>query len=173
MKITEQDIFNFVFYPEKLEADKFKFISSNRDKHQEIISFCESLQTANNANLEGVADSINKNINRKSTNIIQLNKVEPKAKKDDYFIAADSPQLQPQIKTDTFIDESKTYFAKAIYYEENIKIFLFENENNVLENIELSLLPSEKVYQLESNHAPIIIENRESIDSIKITLQTD
>ncbi len=160
MNITEQDIFNFVYYPRKLNEEKREYITSNRNLFEEQIRFCEETK----AQLDNTEDG------QPSTYI--LNKKPPvKIKeKPKYKLAADSISLDKSIRTETYIDSANNILAKVVFYPDKTKIFILNEENKPLINFKLTIKPANKTYQIESNNEPFELPSGMEIESINIDM---
>ncbi len=160
MNITEQDIFNFVYYPGKLNEEKKEYISSNRNLFEEQIRFCEETK----AQLDNTEDG--------QPHTYILNKKPPvKIKeKPKYKLAADSISLDKSIRTETYIDASNNILAKVVFYPDKTKIFILSKENKPLNNFKLTIKPANKTYQIESSNEPLELPEGVEIDGINIEI---
>jgi hypothetical protein len=170
LKITERDIFNFVFYPELVKEELRAFLSSIENSTDAIIFYKElkiSLQ-------KELSFDIKKNVAQKISayklsNIISLYPVQVIKKKGNRIVlAAASIEEKPKIITKTFYDADKTYIIKVINYSENSKIFVFSTQQEVIKNFEIIILPENKKYHCNDNSLPLELSTPVEAESIQI-----
>ncbi|MBI5730457.1 MAG: hypothetical protein HY963_04900 [Ignavibacteriales bacterium] len=59
MKITEEDIFTYVFNPEKLSKENLEYLNSNQDRFKKEIDYCKSLLAQTNVTeIDSITDQI-------------------------------------------------------------------------------------------------------------------
>ena len=160
MKITEQDIFNYVYYPEKLEHRVIEYIDLNKILFKEQIEFCKN-----------TLSELNK-IKPESDNIITLKKLPPLKieQKPSYYLAADSVSLEKSIKTEPFISAENNLIAKVISYNDKTKIFILNEKNDTIKNFKLIIKPSNLSYDINNNSEPIELPAGLEIESIDIEI---
>lgn len=170
MKITEHDIFNFIFYPELVKEEFRAFLSTNEDSTDAIVFYKElkkSLEEDLSIDLrKKIAQKI---IAYKLNNIINLYPVqEPKKKRNSLVLAAASVEEKPKIITKTFYDADKTYIIKIINYSENSKIFVFSTQQEVIKDFDIIILPENKKYHCKDNSLPLELSSPVEAESIQI-----
>ena len=160
MKITEQDIFNYVFYPEELGHGIIEYIDLNKNLFKEQIEFCENIHV-----------ELNK-LKAENNNIITLKKMPPIKieQKSTYYLAADSMSLDKSIKTETFINADNNLIAKVISYSSKTKIFILNEKNNTIKNFKLIVKPSNISYNIPNISEPIELPAGIEIESIDIEI---
>ena len=160
MIITEKDIFNYVYYPEKLIWDKRKYIDANKQLFSREIKLCEETFAALNSQ------------NTKKVNIILLDKkpVVNFQKQPEYFLAADSVNLDKSISTETYTDSKNNILVKVVFYPEKTKLFIFNEENKPINNFKLNIKPLNKSYQIASSSEPLELPAGLEIESLSIEI---
>ena len=176
MEIGEKDIFYYVFCPENLDTDKLKYIKNNIELFSKEISLYES---SKNSIEKPVPDAILEKIYKKieenqGKTEIELYKFEIKQNTYQKYrtLAADSPEEeQKDVTVDTYIDPGNNYIIKVLNFENQNKIYVFEKDQEELENFSLKIFPSGKIYKDLSSTKPLIIEPK--VDVEKIVLNFD
>lgn len=170
MKVTERDIFNFVFYPGLVRAEIKMFLHSIEESTDAIIFYKE---LKNSLNTE-VSIETQKKLSEKIpiynfNNIIKLYPVEEFKKKNNNFtLAAASPEESPKIVTKTFYDEDKSYIIKVINYKKNSKIFVFSTQQEVMKNFDLIIQPNNEKHHIKDNLIPLELNKQTQAESIQI-----
>lgn len=171
IQITEQDIFNFVFYPETLSEEKRKAIEENKS-FSEAIEFYQNLKSEIDSKLDysikkKIAEKIPVYSLPKMIELHPLNDIN--FQKKTYRLAADSEtELKPKITTKTFVDDEKDYMIKILQNGEKTKIFVFSTQDEILENFNIYIEPQKLEFHLKDNSEPLILEGKVEIDKIKI-----
>lgn len=86
-------------------------------------------------------------------------------------MAADSPQEQPDVKAETFVDDKSIYYANVVFCKSSTKVFVFEKDNKELRNCEIVLLPHGQEYLLPSSNEPLTIDKNINVESINLTIK--
>lgn len=172
MKILERDLFNYIFFPECLNSDKLTYILANADNYK---SELELLIGIKNQQKEKLSSEIIKsilfrvaNLNRKSAVILEKTKKHTINSSEQLILAADSPNLEHKLRTDTFQDKNLNYLVKIITNEKENRIFVFSKESNELKNIQFIIQPSGHSFLVKSTSKPFIINPKEVINEIAI-----
>lgn len=170
MKVTERDIFNFVFFPGSLCDEIKAFLSAIEDTSEAVIFYKEMKSALNEELSPLIKKKIAKRIEAyKSTNIIQLYPVEEISKKrNGIVLAAASVEEKPKIITKTYYDTDKTYIIKVINYTDNSKIFVFSTQQEVIKDFEIIILPENKKYHCNDNSLPLELSTPIEAESIQI-----
>lgn len=170
MKISERDIFNFVFYPGQVREEIKLFLQSIEESTDAIIFYKELKESLDKGiSIEAKKKLSNKIPAYKFNNFIQLYPVEEiKKKRNSYTLAAASPEESPKIVTKTFYDEDKSYIIKVINYERNSKIFVFSTQQEVIKNFDLIIQPNNEKYHIKDNLIPLELNQQTQADSIQI-----
>lgn len=172
MRVTEKDIFNFVFYPHLVREEIYDFLSSISESNG-TIAFYKELKDSLSREVSG---NLKKKLSKKfgfykPDNIITLYPVEEIRKKyNGSVLAAASIEESPKIVTKTFYDEDKSYIIKIINYEKSSKIFVFSTQQEVIKNFDLIIQPNNEKYHIPNNLVPLEINKQISADSIQIEI---
>lgn len=174
MKITERDIFNFVFYPE-LVKEEIKAFLTTIENNSDAIAFYKDLKS----DLENkITKDIQKKIKGKiksyrPLNIIELHTLkEPKLKIENgsRLAAASTTELKPKMTTKTFVDNDKEYLIKVLNYGDMTKIFVFSTKDEVVKNFDIVIEPQHLKYHLDDNSEPLKIEQLIEPERIQLVL---
>lgn len=173
MKITERDIFNFVFYPELVKEEIKAFLTTIEDDSDAIAFYKELKSDLENKITKDIQKKISNKIKSyRPLNIIELNPLKvSKLKKQNgsRLAAASTTELKPKMTTKTFVDNDKEYLIKVLNYGDTTKIFVFSTKDEVVKNFDIVIEPQHLKYHLEDNSEPLKIES--SIEPEKIKIQ--
>ena len=169
--IEEQDLFNFIFYPESISEEKKTVIAADKTLI-EALEFYQQLR--NNANWQH-SDSLKKLMAKKILaytlyNVISLYPLKVPAiegRKESRF-AAGSIDLAPKMTTKTFVDNEKEYLIKVLSYEETTKIFVFSTNDEVVKDFDIIIEPQNLRFHFDNNMEPL--EIKQSIDAERIQI---
>lgn len=173
MKITERDIFNFVFYPELVKEEIKEFLHTIENNSDSIAFYKELKSELENSIPKDIKNKIADKIKSYlPINIIELHPLrEPEIKKENgsRLAAASITELKPKMTTKTFVDNEKEYLIKVLNYGETTKVFVFSTKDEIVKNFDIVIEPHHLKYHFEDNSEPLRIER--SIEPEKIQLQ--
>jgi hypothetical protein len=172
MIIEEQDLFIFVFFPDKIGQEKKQMILHDASL-KEAMEFYEHLKLNSYT-------SPTTEIKRKLTakipayklaDIIEFHPIKDSqpAGQNGSRMAASTKALNPKASTKTFIDDDKEYIIKVLNSEDETKVFVFSTKDEIVKNFDLIIEPQKLTYHLEDNSAPLIIPHH--VDAEKIQLK--
>ncbi len=172
MIIYEQDLFNFIFYPENISEEKEAFIVADKTLI-EALEFYKQLK--NNANREH-KDSFKRMIAKKIPaytlfSIITLYplKVSTIERTKEHRLAAGSIDLVPKMTTKTFVDNEKEYLIKVFSSGDSTKVFIFSTKDEVVKNFDLIIEPNNHTFHCDDNSEPIEINQRIEAEKIQLS----
>jgi hypothetical protein len=163
-RITEKDLFDFVFFPFLLSKEKFLYLENSNDFSKEIEFFTELKKSLRKEISDEERILISQKIpaysfgvSNKVANVIHLYPVElPKKKVKGLILAAASENNgKPKVTSRTFYDDNKTYIIKVINYENSCKIFVFSTQYEVIKNFDLVIAPQNLRYHIDDNTVPL------------------
>ena len=169
--INEQDIFNYIFYPESLSAEKRLEISEN-GSFGEMLLFYKQLKTDLGKPLDqSIKIKLASKISAYTlSNIVIMhplklpNPVKPKTNR----LAAASTELKPQTTTKTFVDNEKDYMIKVLNYGETTKVYVFSTKDEVIKDFNIIIEPQHLEYHLDDNSEPLVLDKLIDADSIRL-----
>ena len=173
MKVTERDIFNFVFFPESVPEEIRAFLSSIEDTSEAVIFYKEMKSALD----EEISPSLKKKIAEKIEayklpNVITLYPMhEPLKKKKPEFLvlaAASENNTAPKMVTKTFVDDGKDYLIKVLTYGNNTKVFVFSTHDEIIKDFNIVIEPQNLKYHLEDNTEPLKIDQAIEADLVKL-----
>ncbi|MCH7771075.1 MAG: hypothetical protein IIA49_08680, partial [Bacteroidetes bacterium] len=162
INIDERDIFNFVFFNDLLSEEKIRYIENNEEKI-EGINFYRNLK-------KSITEPLSKEIKEKiaakipvykTSKIIKLYPVKDELEKklsEVPILAAASPEQQPAVSAQSFIDEDKTFLIRLLRMDNKTKIFTFPITHTDIKDFNIILYPEERTYSIH-NGEPIEIES--------------
>ena len=173
MEILEHDIFNYIFYPNILDKEKYSYLGNCELFKEEF----ELLKKIENFYNEIIPDDI---IERIKSLIATNNKIVRLEKKKDntpsksnrLVLAADGPKIDKHQAIETFEDENSKYLIKVISNDYSNKVFLFTRENQEMHNVKLNFEPSGQSYIMVSSNKPIIISPKQEITNIALITES-
>ncbi|MCB9218210.1 MAG: hypothetical protein H6610_01975 [Ignavibacteriales bacterium] len=172
MVIIEKDLFNFIFYPEHLAKDKYKYIASHKKTYDKEINLLLLIKKYLKEKISG--ELLNSILNRidlkKKNSIVCLEKINTKnvLKSDHLVLAAASPQLEKIMRTETFRDKDSKYLIKIISDNEQNKVIIFNKDDLEIQNLKMQVEPSGDIFFIESTSNPIIIKPKQNIEKISL-----
>ncbi len=170
--IDEQDLFNYVFFPEST-PDEIRLVIESGITWIEIIEFYKNLKSNSNNSAD---DTLKRKIASKIPAYSLSNVIQLYALKEPYIpkqngnrLAADSKELKPKMTTKTFVDNDKEYLIKVLNYGNQTKVFVFSTKDEVVKNFDIIIEPHNLKYHFEDNSEPLKIEK--SIEAEKIEIR--
>lgn len=172
INITEKDLFTYVFYPENLSEDKLEFISNNNDKYKYEIDLLLEIKLGLEQNVpDSIIDKIHLKIREQSlSEDILLDKMNKINNPEFLILAADSPSSFLKTKTDTYKDSTNQFIGKVITSNDSNKIYFFSKNIYEKSQLEITILPSQDIFNIALDGMPIIISPKKIIDQIKIKI---
>lgn len=171
--ITEQDIFNFVFFPQVVDEDKKRYISQ-RSELRSLVDFYRSIKDESDKPIsEKVKQDLSLKINGYSYRFFfRLKKVEnvPTQKNSEMVVlAAATDEDEPEVIAKSFIDENNQFLIRVIKTKGITKIYSFSSDNQEIHNFKLKVLPSGRDFLVDNNSKPL--ELKEELDFEEIQLE--
>lgn len=172
IRITEKDLFTFVFYSDNLSEEKRLLINENLDMFNAELDFLHNLennlgQTIPNSILDRIHEKID-SFEVKNNHILE--KIENDSDSEYFILAADSPDNMLLPKTETFVDTGKKYMCKIISTTESNKIYLFSNDSNSFLEFKITLLPSKESFIVNKKDMPVIISPKQIVNQVKLNV---
>lgn len=172
MKITERDLFDFVFNPEILSQEKAEYLKSSQIFEEEINLFKLIKQSLT----EELDDSIKQQIKAKIPlyqplkvyTLFPIQDNSKKKKNGTAVFAAASPQDKTFVTTQTFIDEANHYLIRLLNFKSSSKIYVFSTIEKTMENYKIIIRPSGQIFEQADNSSPIEINKPLSVEKIDL-----
>jgi len=171
IEITEQDVFNFVFFKESLSLEKQEIIE-NDIAYKDMLDFYIALK---NNTVEKPNEKLKRILANQIPaysfdNVIHLYRLkDPIQKQNGNRLAADSKELKPKMTTRSFVDNNKEYLIKVLNYGGQTKVFVFSTKDEVVKNFDIIIDPHNLKYHFDDNSEPLKIE--QNIDAEKIEIR--
>ncbi len=170
LNISERDLYYFVMHPERLNADKMKYIQRNLTQYIEQITFLKEFKAYLKKEVPAeIIDKINDKINN-SIITVELKPVHLENNAEYIRYAAHSCDKISDNKFYTFQDESKNYLLKVNSNSKQTKIFLFSSKITEESNISLLFNPKGIKYNMKITEQPLIVDRIDLVDSIRLSL---
>ncbi|MFA6981057.1 MAG: hypothetical protein WC209_17160 [Ignavibacteriaceae bacterium] len=174
MMINEQNIFDFVFYPETISGDVIAELKTN-PQFKERIAFYKSMK-------EEISTPLSFQLKHKLankipaysfSNCLKLFPVDEdlhSAEGDRLSFAADSPNVNQSFMATTFIDESKNFLARFIPGDKEVSLFILSVTDQLIKEFKVTLYPTNEIYTCADNAKPIQLSSSMEITSISLEL---
>jgi hypothetical protein len=170
IRITEKDLYKFVFYPEEIPEEKYEYILSNCDLFDEQLELLKKIKlNQKNPLSEEILEQIKGKIQKRKNDNVTLYKDTFMSKSGFATLAAKSPEMISEINSSSFRDSENSYLIKLNTTKTRTKLYLFTNEDYSDRKFELKFNPSGKVIKFSQTDLPIEIEPIENINEIIIT----
>jgi hypothetical protein len=175
LKITERDIFNFVFYPDLVREEINAFLSSIAETSEEI-KFYGNLKISLNQPIakdikQKIADKINAYKLTDSITLFPMHNPIQERKHASFVLAAASENnTSPKMVTKTFVDDGKDYLIKILTYGNNTKVFVFSTHDEVIKDFHIVVEPQNLRFHLDDNTEPLKIDQAIEADLVRIEL---
>lgn len=173
IEITEQDVFNFVFFKESLSIEKQSLIGKD-NSYKDMLDFYAVLK---NNTVEKIDESLKQSFASKIpayslSNVIHLFQLrDPEIKQNGKRLAADSKELKPKMTTKTFVDNDKEFLIKVLNYGDQTKVFVFSTKDEIVKNFDIIIEPHNLKYHFEDNSEPLKIDKPIEAEKIEIRFQ--
>lgn len=172
--IDEQDLFNYIFFPENVVNEKKEKIGFDKS-YKEILEFYAQLKTNSEISPdESLKRRIANEIPAYSlSNVIQLYALKDHvaSKQNGSRLAASSTELKPKMTTKTFVDHDKEYLIKILNYGDKTKVFVFSTKDEVVKNFDIIIEPHNLKFHFEDNSEPLKINHLIDAEKIEIRFQ--
>jgi len=174
MMSNEQNIFDFVFYPETVSGEVIAELKTN-PKFRERIEFYKSMKEEISTPLSfQLKHKLAKKIPAYSfSNSLRLFPVDEDlqyAEGDRLSFAADSPNGNQSFRATTFIDESKNFLARFIPGDKEVSLFILSVTDQLIKEFKVTLYPSNEIFTCTDNVKPIQLSSSKEITSISLEL---
>lgn len=172
MKITERELFDFVFFPENLPNDKVEYLKNFKEFDDEI-KFYHSVKDSFDEELredikQKIAERIPIYIPAKIFFLFPVKKTVKEKNGDVTVLAAASPKEKPSVKAKTFIDESNHYLIRLLNFKDSSKIYVFSTTEEVLRNYKVKIKPSGQTFEQSDNSTAIEINSPIEAENIEL-----
>jgi hypothetical protein len=172
MDISERDIFNFVFYPEKLSVEKVEHLKTSKLFDEEI-DFYRLLRNSMEEELSEdvklkLAEKIPLYVPMKIFVLFPVKETVKKRKNDVPIFAAASPNEKPAVAAKTFMDENNHYLIRLLNFKDSSKIYVFSTTDEILKNYKVVVKPSGQTFGQIDNSSPIEISTPIEAESIEL-----
>jgi hypothetical protein len=166
-KITEKDLFDYIFFPDLLSKEKYQYLGNSNKFSEEIEFFTELKKSLRRELTEHEKILISKRfpfysnyVVNDTSRIIHLYPEDlPKKKvKGLELSAASVNNSKSEIITRTFYDDNKTYIIKVINHHSYSKIFVFSTLDAIIKNFEITVFPQGIKYHFDDNTKPLLLD---------------
>lgn len=165
IKITEEDIFKFVFSPESLSKEKLEYLLENKERFEKEIILCKEFYTFKVEDIESMTQKVLEKSNRK---VIELHPNIPKPiQKNGINLAAATELTEKPRSAFSFSDPDSKYLVRIIKTDIQNLLYLFTSEKKK-DVYRLKFFPSETEYKITDLSQPIEILEEKTIEKILI-----
>ncbi len=172
--ITEQDIFNFIFFPHLVNDGKRDLINNNSE-YNFLVDFYKAIKSDYEKPLSEserslIASKIGIYNHVRIFRLISADENKPKKRREYAVLAAASEKEKPAVIAKSFIDESNRFLIRVVKSNSTTKIYTFSTDGEVIQNFKLKILPSCKEFLMKNNSAPLEINEDLDFEEIQIEL---
>lgn len=173
--ITEQDVFNYIFYPNLVEEKKKILINSSQE-YGYLLQFYRKIKTDSEKTISNeVKHNLSLRINLyKHSRFFRLKKIDedpPKRRKSEYpLLAAASEEDDQSVTAKSFLDPANKYLIRVIKIKDKIKIYSFSADEKEIRNFKLKIFPSGKEFPMEDNSRPLELNEDIEIEEVQLEL---
>ncbi len=170
MPITEEDIFQYVLFPDKLSPDKKEYIKMNESQFEKPIEFYKSFMISlNDKEISELAKKAVRKIKALQKIISLYPVVNNKIPSNNFTLAAASQKIaEKQYESFTFSDDDSNYLLRFIKYNDKSTLYFFSKTENKNQNLKITLLPANYVLNIENTSRQIELELFDEIEKIMI-----
>lgn len=176
MVIKEQDIFNYVFFPDSLSTEMRKTIEVDENL-KEVVDFYLKMRDKSKRHFprslkEKVASTIPAYTLNNEVHLFPLPAAVGKNQTEKRLAAdSESRHLISKLMSRTFVDEDKEYMIKVINHESTTKVFVFSVKNDIVKNFDIIIVPRNNRYHFIDNSTPLLINGEIEIESIRMEIK--
>lgn len=172
--ITEQDIFNLIFFPHLVDVEK-KFIIENSPDYKYLLDFYRTLKADSEKPIsEQVKHDLSIKINiYNHVRFFRLKKIDeskPPRKREFVVLAAASADEKPEVIAKSFLDENNKYLIRVIKTKDITKIYSFSSDEQEIQNFKIKILPSGKEFLMKDNSAPLELNEDLEFEEVHLEL---
>lgn len=172
--ITEQDIFNLIFFPHLINAEK-KFVIESSPEYEYLLNFYRNIKTDTEKPIsEKVKHDLSLKINiYNHVRFFRLKKVDdskPHRKSEFAVLVAASAEEKPEVIAKSFLDENKKYLIRVIKTRDITKIYSFSSDKQEIQNFKIKILPSGKEFLMKDNSAPLELNEDLEFEEVHLEL---
>ena len=165
LKVTEKDLFIYIFYPDKLSENTFKYINKNTEKFHSELELLSDMKANMNSPLPGEVSSkimseIESYEGKQEIFLYKSKETQP----SEFLLEASSGE-DPNALTETFQDENKLILVKIVSQKKKSKIYFFSKNTDKELPVYLRFYPSFKTF-LVNLDAPLVIDRIINISKI-------
>lgn len=166
IKISEEDIFKFVFNPESLAVEKLNYLTQNQNLFDKEIEFCKGMNSAESSSVESVSAKVISQL--KDQNIIELFPQEDVYQNEQSIklAAASASAKQSKLQT-SFSDADLNYLIRLVSTNSQFLLYFFSKEE-LKKPCRIKFFPSENEYAIENTTKPIEIDEEIEIQKVVI-----
>lgn len=170
MKITEKELFDFVFNPELLSESKKNFLTQSGPFKDELKFLGELKLSFTNKNRDELFDKfLQKLASEISYKVNELYPKEIKVNKNIvYRLSAASLDLNKKTETITFIDKDSRFLVKLLRREGKSSLYVFDVNHNLNRKVRITIYPTMETYLMENLHFPLEFNDLSEVDMIHL-----
>lgn len=170
--ITEEDIFNFVLYPEALTQEKADYIRQHQDLFEEEINYYGAFKVIpEDYNAENILEKVQAKALEDSNGILLL----PTYKKEEVQfnglrLAAASTTLEKKFDSFSYADKDSKFLVRVTYKDDKNLLYVFPNDELIsCTKCRVKFLPSGTEYEINDFTHPVEIKYEDKVNFISIT----
>jgi len=174
LEITEQDIFKFVFFKERLSDERLIYLEDNsyyknQIKYYQTIKNGLDLATSDSLKMK-IASKISAYKTEKIFFLYPRKYEKEKSNNEALIYAAKTADVPSKISTATFTDEDGKFLVRKVSTQSSTKLYIFSTVDELIQNFTIKILPDKEKITITNNNEPIELPGNIKIESIEIEL---
>lgn len=157
MLITEQDLFNYVNFPEQLTEDKKEFILRS-PQFAEAIEYFTGLRNAVNRDNIVLPETLIELLSSPEADLIFLYPEASSPRQVKHSFAAQSHIYQSPLTARSYISNNKNVLIRIVKQDTEYRIFTFVKANESVENYIMLLHTQEQTFSIDKIEAEVVLE---------------
>lgn len=170
-KITENDLFNFIFFRDSLDEEKKKIIQQE-ETFKDSINFYAKMRSSLS---KGLSFDARKKIAELIPSYRIINKIElyPVEQLPDLCKESTRKSKTPELKRNSLSlsNDDRSFLARIICEGSVCQMFVFSSDNVIIKNFDVTIYPKGKKYHFEDNTKPVDIKDKPAVEKMIMTLQ--
>ena len=171
MKISEEDIFKYVLFPDELEPETKEYIKKNEEAFAEQIEIVkDSSELSADFGISNQAKQAADRIYNKIF-VVELHPVINKNISKDKTLnlaAANVEEINVQSESITYSDENSKYLVRIISNKEKNTLYFFSKDEDKEQKLKITLIPANEIIHISNNSQQIEIDRHFTIQKIQI-----
>jgi hypothetical protein len=175
--ISEEDIFNYVFFQQQLEDARLDYLRKNSGQFTSQIAFYESFRPILEQNGTAASPDLDKKLAARipafHEHFYELTPLRDNPQANGFKLAAASEQvLHKKLETQTFLNDDSSLLLRLVRTDENALLYVFAQQIFKGRNLILTLHPSGREYTVTDCSKAITLDACDTVEKITVDVRT-